>query len=60
MYPHLLRSAWELDAHLANVSDSELPCYDAIIPVLLKEGIDALSAECKLTPGTFSLQTKAD
>lgn len=30
---------------------SEMPNYDVLIPVLLKEGIDQLPNHCKLTPG---------
>ena len=29
----------------------ECPCYDKMIPVLLKEGIDGVAKSCKLTPG---------
>ena len=31
---------------------SELPSYDIIIPILLKNGVDGLREHCKLTPGT--------
>ena len=30
---------------------SECPNYGKVIPVLLKEGIDAVAEQCKLTPG---------
>ncbi|KAF9085425.1 hypothetical protein BGX23_009674 [Mortierella sp. AD031] len=30
---------------------SELPCYDLIVPALLKGDIDGLKESCKLTPG---------
>ncbi|KAF9171779.1 hypothetical protein BGX21_006796 [Mortierella sp. AD011] len=30
---------------------SELPCYDLIVPALLKSGIKGLKEACKLTPG---------
>ena len=33
------------------ISFSECPCYDQVIPVLLKEGIDGVAEKCKLTPG---------
>ena len=29
----------------------ECPCYDKMIPMLLKEGIDGVAKSCKLTPG---------
>lgn len=38
------------------VAPSEMPSYDAIIPVLMKEGIDELPNHCKLTPGTEQSQ----
>ncbi len=40
--------------HIA--APSEMPSYDAIIPVLMKEGIDELPNHCKLTPGTDQSQ----
>lgn len=30
---------------------SELPCYDLIVPALLKGDIKGLQESCKLTPG---------
>ncbi|KAK0532786.1 ATP-dependent DNA ligase Cdc17 [Tilletia horrida] len=30
---------------------SELPCYDKIVPALLEQGIEGLRESCKLTPG---------
>uniref|UniRef100_A0A8C4SY24 DNA ligase n=1 Tax=Erpetoichthys calabaricus TaxID=27687 RepID=A0A8C4SY24_ERPCA len=46
------RKAWiEEKAHILKQTYCELPNYDAIIPVILKEGIDELPKRCKLTPG---------
>lgn len=36
---------------LCALPSSEMPNYDVLIPVLLKEGIDQLPNHCKLTPG---------
>ena len=35
------------------ISHSELPSYDAVIPVLLQHGVQELPNKCKLTPGQF-------
>ena len=34
---------------------SELPSYDAVIPALLKHGVQELPNQCKLTPGQYLL-----
>lgn len=54
----VLPSGTKLDDLLSKANEtlcsvySELPIYDRIIPVLLKEGIDKLSDACHLTPGS--------
>ncbi|XP_039599791.1 DNA ligase 1 [Polypterus senegalus] len=46
------RKAWiEEKALILKQTYCELPNYDAIIPVILEEGIDELPKRCKLTPG---------
>ncbi|XP_013868511.1 DNA ligase 1 [Austrofundulus limnaeus] len=46
------RRAWiEEKSLILKQTYCEMPNYDVIIPVLLKEGIDQLPNHCKLTPG---------
>uniref|UniRef100_A0AAQ5Z6H7 DNA ligase n=1 Tax=Amphiprion ocellaris TaxID=80972 RepID=A0AAQ5Z6H7_AMPOC len=46
------RRAWIEEKILSLIlSHSEMPNFDVLIPVLLKEGIDQLPCHCKLTPG---------
>ncbi|KAF7655755.1 hypothetical protein LDENG_00050700 [Lucifuga dentata] len=46
------RRAWiEEKSLILKQTYCEMPNYDVIIPVLLKEGVDQLPSHCKLTPG---------
>uniref|UniRef100_A0A8C9YHY8 DNA ligase n=1 Tax=Sander lucioperca TaxID=283035 RepID=A0A8C9YHY8_SANLU len=46
------RRAWiEEKSLILKQTYCEMPNYDVIVPVLLKEGIDELPNHCKLTPG---------
>ncbi|KAE8222899.1 hypothetical protein CF319_g3978 [Tilletia indica] len=41
----------EEGTNMLKAVQSELPCYDKIVPALLEGGIDGLRESCKLTPG---------
>ncbi|KAG0242310.1 hypothetical protein BGW41_004524 [Actinomortierella wolfii] len=46
-----LQAQLEKAAETVKAVYSELPCYDLIVPALLKGGIEGLRDACKLTPG---------
>merc|ERR1719150_2870581 len=45
------KEALEKPALKLKTAYCELPCYDRMIPILLREGIDGVAKSCKLTPG---------
>ncbi|XP_056912726.1 DNA ligase 1 isoform X2 [Takifugu flavidus] len=51
MSPESRRSWMEEKSLILKQTYCEMPNYDVLIPVLLKEGIDQLPNHCKLTPG---------
>ncbi|KAF9925522.1 hypothetical protein FBU30_004686 [Linnemannia zychae] len=46
-----LQTELEVAASIVKSVYSELPCYDLIVPALLKSGIHGLMEACRLTPG---------
>ncbi|KAK6187602.1 hypothetical protein SNE40_005593 [Patella caerulea] len=47
----ILKKKMENNALIIKTAYCELPSYDAIIPVLLNDGIEELPNKCRLTPG---------
>merc|ERR1719150_3237756 len=45
------KEALEKPALKLKTAYCELPCYDRMIPILLRQGIDGVAKSCKLTPG---------
>ncbi|TKS79442.1 DNA ligase 1 [Collichthys lucidus] len=55
------RRAWiEEKSLILKQTYCEMPNYDVLIPVLLKEGIDELPNHCKLTPDQLSSAAEGD